>query len=102
MRISEGMVSSGGLDAVRKSTGPQKADKTLAAGKAKDSAVFSSKSQALSSDAEAQSVKSRAVATPDIREDRISEVRSKIESGFYDSEEFQDQLADRLINQMSE
>lgn len=102
MRISEGIVSAGGLDAVKKSSGLQKADKAEAPSRGKDTAVFSSKSQALSSDAEVQSAKARAVATPDVREDKIAEVRSKIDSGFYNSEEFTDQLADRLINQMSE
>lgn len=102
MRISEGMISSGGLDAVKKSSGLQKADKAQAPVRGKDSAVFSSKSKELSSDAEVQSAKARAVAMPDVREDKIAEVRSKIESGYYNSEEFTDQLADRLIKQMSE
>jgi len=102
MRISEGMMSSGGLDAVRKSSGVQKEEKAQGVPGRKDSAVFSSKSKALASDAEVQSAKARAMATPDVREDKIAEVRSKIESGFYNSEEFKDLLADRLIKEFSE
>ncbi len=99
MRITEGMLSTGGLGAVLKNSGLQKAEKAESPVK-RDSAVFSSKSQSLGGDAEVQSAKARAMATPDVREAKIAEVRSKIENGYYDSEEFQDVLADRLIKDM--
>ncbi|MBD3391999.1 MAG: hypothetical protein GF418_07995, partial [Chitinivibrionales bacterium] len=34
---------------------------------------------------------------PEIREDKVQEVRDKIEKGFYDSPEFLDKLADKIM-----
>jgi anti-sigma28 factor (negative regulator of flagellin synthesis) len=36
-------------------------------------------------------------AQPEIRSEKIDEVKRKIESGYYDSEEFIDKLADKLL-----
>lgn len=36
---------------------------------------------------------------PDIRADRITEVRQKIENGYYNSEEFLDKLTDKMLKQ---
>ena len=37
--------------------------------------------------------------TPDVREDRIAEVRARIDSGELDSEEVRGVIADRLLDQ---
>lgn len=75
-----------------------KVDKTKGASKS-DSLSFSSNAQRLSeTKANADIVASRIEIEPDIRADKVEEVRKKIESGFYNSEEFTDKLADKLIS----
>lgn len=39
----------------------------------------------------------RIAAEPDIRLDKVEQVKEKIESGYYNTEEFAENLADRLI-----
>jgi len=41
----------------------------------------------------------RVEAQPEIRQDRIEATRQRVENGFYNSEEFASNLADRLISQ---
>ncbi len=75
-----------------------KVDKTKSTSKS-DSLSFSSSAQRLSeTKANADIVASRIEIEPDIRADKVEEVRKKIESGFYNSEEFADKLADKLIS----
>jgi anti-sigma28 factor (negative regulator of flagellin synthesis) len=50
--------------------------------------------------ANADVVKTQLSAAPDIREERVEEVRKKIESGFYNSPEFIDKLADKVMNDL--
>ena len=38
-------------------------------------------------------------AQPDIRSERVAEVKQKIENGFYNSSEFIDKLADKLLDE---
>ena len=40
-------------------------------------------------------------AEPDVRTDKVNEVKEKIKSGFYDSEEFMDKLATRLMEDLN-
>jgi len=59
---------------------------------------ISSNAQRLSdTEAAASTVKAQVVNTPDVRADKIAEVREKIENGFYNSPEFEDKLAEKLI-----
>lgn len=75
-----------------------KTDKTKSAPKS-DSLSFSSNAQRLSeTKANADIVASRIEIEPDVRMDKVEEVRKKIENGFYNSEEFTDKLADKLIS----
>ena len=54
----------------------------------------------LSTDARlATQMADQARQTPDVREDRIAEVRARIESGELDSEEVRGVIADRLLDQ---
>lgn len=54
----------------------------------------------LSTDARlATQMADQARQTPDVREDRIAEVRGRIESGELDSEEVRGVIADRLLDQ---
>jgi len=64
---------------------------------AKDSAKFSS--AFTSSAQETKGLAARIAIEPEIREERISDVKEKIKNGFYNSEEFADQLADKLAGQ---
>ena len=42
-------------------------------------------------------VSSKIANEPDIRPEKVTEVREKINSGYYDSEEFIDKLANKLL-----
>ncbi len=101
MRITDLFMQSGGPERVRKSAGVQKSEekKGTPASSPKDSVSLSKEAQAASSNqVEASAVRAHVDALPDVREDRIAEVKSRIENGYYDSEEFKEKLADRLIN----
>ena len=104
MRITDLMLQNGGPDAIRKSSGLQKAQnkKTATPNGQKDSVNLSSASKDATEaqKAEATSVSAHVNALPEVRQDRIAEVKSRIESGYYNSEEFGDKLADRLINDL--
>ncbi|MGM0442878.1 MAG: flagellar biosynthesis anti-sigma factor FlgM [Fibrobacterota bacterium] len=50
-----------------------------------------------SAEANSKMVAARLQAEPDIREDKIAEVKDKIDSGYYDSSQFANKLADKLI-----
>jgi flagellar biosynthesis anti-sigma factor FlgM len=53
--------------------------------------------RANSAEASARMISARINAEPDIREEKVAEVRSRIESGYYDSSKFAEKLADKLI-----
>lgn len=101
MRITDAIVQTGAIDQLRKAAGNSKdasrvegSDKTR-----KDSVKISGKAQDLSAEgAEKAAVSARADALPETRSDKIAEVKEKIDSGYYNSPEFMDKLADRLIN----
>ncbi len=63
----------------------------------KDSAKFSSTSR--NSAPETKGLAARIAIEPVIRQERIADVKDKISSGFYNSSEFADQLADKLVGQ---
>jgi len=63
----------------------------------KDSAKFSSAST--TSAPETKGLAARIAVEPEIREERISEVKEKISNGFYNSNAFADQLADKLAGE---
>jgi anti-sigma28 factor (negative regulator of flagellin synthesis) len=48
-------------------------------------------------DANLKSIKTFAKAVPDIREERIAEVKAKISSAFYDTDKLVDSLAEIII-----
>jgi flagellar biosynthesis anti-sigma factor FlgM len=66
-----------------------------------DRGEFSSNAQRLSeTKSNSDIVSAQIVAQPDIREDKVAEVRQKIADGFYDSPEFLDKLTDKLIKDL--
>ncbi len=64
-----------------------------------DSSSFSSKAQRLSdTKADIDIVATQVANEPDIRKDKVEEVRRKIEQGYYNSPEFVDKLAEKLLS----
>lgn len=63
-----------------------------------DKASLSTGAQKMSETAaSSKMVAARITAEPDVRANKIAEVKGKIESGYYNSSQFADQLADKLI-----
>ncbi|OGJ96456.1 MAG: hypothetical protein A2350_04985 [Candidatus Raymondbacteria bacterium RifOxyB12_full_50_8] len=98
MRIS--VISSHiNADAIKKIDQERKSASITTTNKAnKDSSVFSDDAKRLSaSSADVGAVKAQAEAHPEIRPEKVQEAKQKIQSGFYDSEEFIDQLAEKIM-----
>jgi anti-sigma28 factor (negative regulator of flagellin synthesis) len=67
----------------------------------KDSASLSSEAREAGASAAALRVLAQRVeAQPEVRQDRIEATRQRVESGYYNSEEFASNLADRLISDL--
>jgi flagellar biosynthesis anti-sigma factor FlgM len=65
-----------------------------------DRSEFSANAQRLSdTKAQFETIAASVAAQPDVRTDKVAEVKSKIEQGYYDSAEFIDKLADKLLNE---
>ena len=72
--------------------------KAGASKKAGDQVQFSEDGKFLSSTrASVEVAKAKISSTPDIRSEKVQEVKDKIKQGYYDSPEFADKLADKLI-----
>ncbi len=73
--------------------------KTASAGpKGADKVELSDKARGLStSQANVEIVRNKVDSSPDIRIEKVAEVRTKIKDGFYQSDEFIDKLADKLM-----
>lgn len=63
----------------------------------KDSASFSAGSAKATS--ETKNLAARIAIEPEVRMDRVAQVKERVSSGFYNSSEFADQLADKLTNE---
>ena len=76
--------------------------KSDAVAKKSDKASLSSEARSVGAlSADIRVLSARVAAEPDIRVDKVEQVREKIENGFYNSEEFAEQLAERLIKDMN-
>jgi flagellar biosynthesis anti-sigma factor FlgM len=65
-----------------------------------DRSEFSANAQRLSdTKAQFETIAASVAAQPDVRPEKVAEVKSKIEQGYYDSAEFIDKLADKLLNE---
>jgi len=63
-----------------------------------DRSEFSANGTRLSATkAQFETISASVAAQPDIRPERVAEVKQKIQRGFYDSSEFIDKLADKLL-----
>ncbi|MGL1935687.1 MAG: flagellar biosynthesis anti-sigma factor FlgM [Fibrobacterales bacterium] len=100
MRITDVAIQTGGVESLKKVAGAKPVDKPNQAKAKSDSVTISDNAKKLSTeDSEVLNAKARVKATPEVRQDRIDAVKERIASGYYDSEEFQDKLADRLMNE---
>lgn len=79
------------VDSVQKKVRPNKV-------KEGDKAEFSSDGKLLNDTLSSlQSTRSYVEKAPEVRVNRVAEVKEKIKQGYYDSPEFADQLAEKLI-----
>ena len=64
-----------------------------------DSATFSKKAKELASSSASESVSAHVKALPDVRAEKVQEAKEKIASGYFNSPDFEDKLADRLMKE---
>lgn len=74
---------------------PEKSEKT---GRS-DSVVVSKKAKELASSSATASVSAQVKALPDVRAEKVQEAKEKIASGYFNSPDFEDKLADRLMKE---
>jgi anti-sigma28 factor (negative regulator of flagellin synthesis) len=67
-----------------------------------DKSEFSSGARERLSETQANTevVKAQIASQPEIREEKVEEIRRKIESGFYNSPEFLDKLTNKVLNDL--
>lgn len=83
---------------VRKVENVRKNEKTQKAKSSVDSSEISSSAQKLDkSKAQVEILAAQIQHQPDVRMEKVEEVREKIRNGYYNSSEFIDKLADKLI-----
>ncbi len=85
---------------IKKVENAKKVDKSkVKAASQPDSSTFSSNAQRLhETRANSDIVAAQIDGVPEIREERVEEVRKKIENGYYNSPEFVDKLAEKLLS----
>jgi flagellar biosynthesis anti-sigma factor FlgM len=85
---------------LRKIEASRKAEKESKNIKISDRSDISSGAQSLNeTKAQSDTIAASLSSLPDIRNEKIAEVRSKIENGYYNSDEFLEKLAERLLNE---
>lgn len=85
---------------LRKIEASRKVEKDSKNIKISDRSDISSGAHSLNeTNAQSDTIAASLSSLPDIRNDKIAEVRSKIENGYYNSDEFLDKLAERLLNE---
>ena len=99
MRITDAFFQAGAVQDVRKAAGVKPDKKSDGSDKASRSSDSVSISSAARSASETDKVKTRVQALPDVREDRVAEVKARVQSGFYNTPQFHDQLADKLLKE---
>jgi len=74
---------------------PEKTDKLAKS----DSVSLSKRAQELSSASDTEAVARHVQAMPDVRSEKVQEAKEKIASGYFNSPEFEEKLADRLMKE---
>ena len=64
-----------------------------------DSVQVSKKAKELASSSASESVSAHVKALPDVRAEKVQEAKEKIASGYFNSPDFEDKLADRLMKE---
>ncbi len=83
---------------LRKIEASRKVEKESKTSKISDRSDISSGAQSLNeTKAQFETIATSLNSLPEIRNDKIAEVLSKIENGYYNSDEFLDKLAEKLI-----
>ncbi len=75
--------------------GPEKTDKPSRA----DSVSLSKKAKELSSTSDTESISRHVDALPDVRAEKVQAAKEKIASGYFNSPEFEDKLAEKLTKE---
>lgn len=87
---------------LRKVENARKLDRDTRTSKASqaDRSDFSANARRLSeTKAQFETIAASLSAQPDVRPEKVAEVKQKIERGFYNSDEFIDKLADKLLKE---
>ncbi len=87
-----------GVDLQRSAGSVKNTEKSEKSSKS-DSVQFSKQAKDLQANSDAKTVSARMDVIPDIRPEKVQEAKEKISSGYFDSEEFMDHLADRLLKE---
>jgi flagellar biosynthesis anti-sigma factor FlgM len=87
-----------GMDLQKVANGGKSPDKSEKPVKS-DSVSLSKKAKELSSSS-TEAVASHVRALPDVRADKVQEAKEKIASGYFNSPDFEDKLADRLMKDL--
>jgi flagellar biosynthesis anti-sigma factor FlgM len=92
------------IDGVSGITGPEpqkptasKPTEKASRSRGSDSVSLSRRGQDLSRASEVETVRGHLDALPDVRADKVEEAKAKVESGYFNSPEFTDKLADKLL-----
>jgi len=99
MKISNAGVQSNAAEWVRKATAEEsvRAKKEKAPKKSKTATDYDVSISANAGNSSEALVKARANALPEIREERIAPAKERLENGYYNTQEFNKELAERLI-----
>lgn len=82
------------VESAKKTEKDSKSSKPVAA----DRSEFSANATRLSeTKAQFETISASVAAQPDVRPERVAEVKQKIDQGYYNSSEFIDKLADKLL-----
>jgi flagellar biosynthesis anti-sigma factor FlgM len=87
-----------GMDLQKVAGGGKSPEKTEKPAKS-DSVSLSKKAKELSSSSSTESIRQHVDALPDVRADKVQEAKEKIASGYFNSPDFEDKLADRLMKE---
>lgn len=83
---------------LQKVSGNKPADKSEKTAKS-DSVQVSKKAKELADSEASSSVSAHVKALPDVRAEKVQEAKEKIASGYFNSPEFEDKLADKLMKE---
>lgn len=99
MRITDAFIQSGAIREVQKAGGVKPEKKSEGSDKVARSSDSVSISNAARSASGVDKVKAHVQSLPENREDKIATAKARMQSGYYNSPEFRDQLAEKLAKE---